>query len=280
MVQWRRMRRSGNVSDRRGMSAGVMGGGIMTLVVIVVAMLFGVDPRGLLQMTDGATAPAQEGVTPPADDESAQFVRAILGSTEDEWSTAFREQGFGEYAPAELVLFDDAVRSACGTAGSAVGPFYCPADGTVYLDLNFFRELDRRFDAPGDFAQAYVVAHEVGHHIQNLLGIERQVRAAQSGAGGADANALQVRMELQADCLAGVWAQRANRRQAVLEPGDVEEGMRAAAAIGDDTLQRQAQGYVVPESFTHGTSAQRVQWLRRGLESGDPAACDAFAGSV
>jgi hypothetical protein len=198
----------------------------------------------------------------------------VLGDTEDTWKRIFASRN-SAYEEPVLVLFDGSVRSACGFASAAVGPFYCPGDHKVYLDLSFFRELDQRFAAPGDFAQAYVVAHEIGHHVQTLLGVSAQVDRARSGAGQAEANALQVRMELQADCLAGVWGHHANRRQ-LLDSGDVEEGLRAAGAIGDDRLQRQAHGYVVPESFTHGSSEQRARWLQRGLQNGDLDACDTF----
>lgn len=206
-------------------------------------------------------------------DETDRFVAQVLGSTEDRWSEIFAERG-QSYTPATLVFYDRNGQSGCGAAQSAMGPFYCPADQRIYLDTSFFDELRQQFGAPGDFAQAYVIAHEVGHHVQTLTGISADVRRQQQRASREQGNALQVRMELQADCYAGVWA---NRERAILEPGDIEEGMRAAEAIGDDTLQRAAQGYVVPESFTHGTSEQRQRWLRRGIESGDPDACDTFA---
>jgi predicted metalloprotease len=223
------------------------------------------------------TTPAGDAVptsTPPANDPHAQFVSTVLGDTEDTWNRIFA-QTRTQYQEPVLVLFDGSVRSACGMASSAVGPFYCPTDHKVYLDLSFFRELDQRFGAPGDFAQAYVIAHEVGHHVQTLLGISSRVHQARSRASEAQANALSVRQELQADCYAGVWGHHAGRRD-MLEEGDVEEGLRAAAAIGDDRLQRQSQGYVAPESFTHGSAEQRQRWLRRGLQTGDIAQCDTF----
>jgi hypothetical protein len=249
------------------------------LLVLGISLLTGVDPRQLLPLLglvqQVAPPPAAEtGGTPPPDDPQAQFIRKVLGSTEEVWPQVLE----GRYREPKLVLFDGRVASACGYASAAVGPFYCPGDQQVYLDLSFFRELDRRFGAPGDFAQAYVVAHEVGHHVQNLLGLSDQVTAAQERARSREqANELSVRLELQADCLAGVWSNRAARAgHYQLEPGDLEEGLRAAAAIGDDTIQSQAQGYVVPESWTHGSSEMRVRWLRQGLQSGDPAACDTF----
>ena len=281
MVQWRGRRRSTNVEDRRGRGIGGVplklgGGGI--LLVIVLSVLFGVNPLEILQMVGGTSAttagPASPATPPPESDEGAQFVSVILASTEDVWSELFR-QGEGTYRPPRLVLFDGAVASACGTTSSAVGPFYCPGDDQVYIDLGFFRQL-RALGAPGDFAQAYVIAHEVGHHVQNLLGTSDQVRRAQAGMPRSQSNALLVALELQADCYAGVWGYWANQERGFLEPGDVEEGLRAAAAIGDDTLQRRSGGRVQPESWTHGSSAQRQEWLRRGLESGNPDLCDTF----
>jgi predicted metalloprotease len=210
-------------------------------------------------------------------DQLGEFSSAVLGSTEDVWTTVFAEGG-RTYEKPRLVLFSDAVESACGFNSAAVGPFYCPLDGRVYIDLSFFSQLDRNFGAPGDFAQAYVIAHEIGHHVQNLLGISDKVRAAQQrGAGQEEVNELSVRLELQADCLAGVWANRAERRSKLLEPGDLEEGLAAATAIGDDQLQRRAQGYTVPESWTHGSSEMRTRWLRRGLQSGNVDDCNTFA---
>jgi predicted metalloprotease len=272
---------SGNIEDRRGMrvSRGVAGGGIGTLVIILAALYFGVDPSVLLQgnlqevTVPQGTPPAPEG----RQDEMRQFVARVLGSTEQTWSDIFQASGRTYEKPA-LVLFSDAVESACGFAQAAAGPFYCGPDHKIYIDLSFYRDLRQRFDAPGDFAQAYVIAHEVGHHVQNLLGIMRQVQSLQSRAASrSEVNALSVRLELQADCLAGIWAGYANRERNILEPGDVEEGLNAAAQIGDDRMQKRAQGYVVPEGFTHGSAEQRVQWFRRGIESADLKQCDTIA---
>lgn len=266
------------------MSIGPVGGlGLVgTLVVLGLAWIMGADPRQLLQLLSqtqvsepAASGPEGEPANPQ--DPQAQFVSVILADTEDTWSQLFAAQG-RRYEPPHLVLFTDAVQSACGLASAAVGPFYCPPDHKVYIDLAFYHELDRRFGAPGDFAQAYVVAHEVGHHVQNLLGISEQFSQAQSRASEAGANALSVRLELQADCLAGVWAKHANERRQLLEEGDVEEGLNAAAAIGDDTIQRRSQGRVTPESWTHGSSQQRVTWFKRGLTSGEMDSCDTFKG--
>jgi uncharacterized protein len=277
-------RQSSNIEDRRGRRmggrAGLGGGGIgMILVILVVSWLTGTNPLTLLQLTGGLPGgepPAESVPTGPVgDDPQAQFISRVLADTEDTWTQLFQQAGDRYQAPV-LVLFTDAVQSACGQASSATGPFYCPADSKVYLDLSFFRELDRNFGAPGDFAQAYVVAHEVGHHIQNVLGINQQVSRLQQQASEAQANQLSVRLELQADCYAGVWGHYA-ARQNLLEPGDVDEGLQAAAAIGDDRLQGRSGGRVSPESFTHGTSAQRAQWLRQGLSSGRIEACDTFA---
>jgi predicted metalloprotease len=288
-MRWERARRSANIEDRRGLRGGAMrgggmvgGGGIgLLLIVLVISLITGRNPLEFLALVDqGGSAPVQQQVptgTPAATDEEASFVSAVLGDTEDTWRRLFGSRN-ARYQDAVLVLFDGQVSSACGFASAAVGPFYCPADQKVYLDLSFFRELSDRFGAPGDFARAYVIAHEIGHHVQTLTGISEQVHRARARASEREGNALQVRMELQADCFAGVWGHHASRRD-LLEEGDVEEGLRAAAAIGDDNLQRQAQGYVVPESFTHGSSEQRASWLRRGLESGDMNACDTFSGT-
>jgi uncharacterized protein len=277
-MRWQGGRRSGNVQDRRGRGGAVIGGGIGAVVLTVVALLLGIDPSEVTVDGGPGGAGEVENVQPggfTGIDEQADFIAVVLADTEDVWRDLFRAQGM-TYREPELILFDDRVASACGIAGSAVGPFYCPPDQRIYLDLSFFRDLDRRFGAPGDFAQAYVVAHEVGHHVQTLLGISDQVRAAQARAPQAQANALQVRMELQADCFAGVWAHHAQQSRQVLEPGDLEEALAAAAAIGDDRLQRETQGTVVPESFTHGTSAQRMEAFRAGFQNGDPAGCDTF----
>jgi predicted metalloprotease len=277
-MRWESGRRSDNVEDRRGrrVTRGVAGGGIGALILIVVAMLFGVDPRLLLQ---GVPAGGGETVEPyqptPEEERLADFVRVVLGDTEDTWTALFQGAG-GTYELPVLVLFSGAVRSACGYADAAVGPFYCPGDRKLYIDLSFYQEMQTRFGAPGDFAQAYVIAHEVGHHVQTLIGVADEVNAARRRVSPEDANALSVRQELQADCFAGVWAHHAQRVRNVLEQGDLEEALTAAAAIGDDRLQRQSQGYVVPESFTHGTSEQRVRWFREGFRTGDTARCDTF----
>ena len=267
------------------MSGGAMvgGGGIgMIILVLIISFITGTNPLELMQQVDTGAPAGTEGVptgTPPADDPEAQFVAVVLGDTEDTWRRVF-SQGGGTYEDPVLVLFEGSVRSACGMASSAVGPFYCPGDHKLYLDLSFFRELAQRFGAPGEFARAYVVAHEVGHHIQTLLGISSQVQQARARSSEAQANELSVRQELQADCYAGVWGHHAGRRN-LLEQGDVEDGLRAAAAIGDDQLQKQSQGYVVPESFTHGSAEQRQRWLLRGLQTGDINQCDTFnAGSL
>jgi predicted metalloprotease len=281
-MQWRGYRQSDNVEDRRGMRVpgggmAISGGGLLLLVVLALAT--GQNPLDLLEVitgpqvsVDGGGEPGRAGA--PAD-ELGQFASTVLASTEDVWGKVLRG-----YQPPRLVLFSDAVQSACGTTSAAAGPFYCPLDSQVYLDLSFFHELERRFGAPGDFAQAYVIAHEVGHHVQNQLGIASRVNNARQRASQEEGNALSVRMELQADCLAGVWAHHANRDANMLDPGDIEEGLRAAQAIGDDTLQKRAQGYSVPESWTHGSSAQRQQWLKRGLQSGNVNDCDTFGDAV
>ena len=257
---------------------GLAGGGIGTVVLVLVALYLGVDPAVVMQglPEGGQITQSSEPYQPSAaEQERADFASVVLADTEDTWNEIFRRSG-QRYQEPTLVLFSGAVRSACGMAGSAVGPFYCPPDRNVYIDLSFFDELSSRFGAPGDFAQAYVVAHEVGHHVQTLLGISDQARAMQQRASRREANAIQVRMELQADCFAGVWANNAHRARQILETGDVEEGLKAASAIGDDRIQKQTQGYVVPDAFTHGSSVQRVRWFRRGLESGNPSDCDTF----
>ena len=280
-MRWSDMRRSDNVEDRRGMSmggAGIRLGGGGLLLIVVLSLLTGTNPLDLLSGLEDASPPAIDSGPerkPPADDPQSDFIRAILGDTEDTWSRLF-SQGGGTYEPPRLVLFSGAVQSACGQASAAVGPFYCPPDRRVYLDLQFFRELDERFGAPGEFARAYVVAHEIGHHVQNLLVVSERVQRQRTRMDQAGANALSVRLELQADCYAGVWGYSAARRN-ILEPGDVEAALAAATAIGDDRLQKQSRGYVVPESFTHGSSAQRARWFRAGLETGDVRRCDTFA---
>lgn len=250
------------------------GGGIGTLVIALVVMFLGGDPRQVLQQTQ-EPAP-RNNPQANANDPERQFVAEVLASTEDTWPVIFREQVGREYRDPKLVLFTDVVQSGCGTAQSSVGPFYCPMDEKVYIDLGFYRDLKQRFKAPGDFAQAYVIAHEIGHHVQNQLGVSEQVQNAMERMSKAERNALSVRQELQADCYAGVWANRANQMKNILEPGDLEEALTAASAIGDDRLQEQSRGYVVPESFTHGSSEQRVHWFRAGFESGDMKQCDTF----
>ena len=277
-------RQSDNIEDRRGFGGPlVAGGGIGTVVILLLALFFGFDPRVILQ-GDAPTSPptTQQAPSPSASprghDDLRDFVATVLADTEDTWRALFSRMG-REYRDPRLVLFNGAVQSACGIAGAATGPFYCPQDQKVYLDLDFFRALRERFRAPGDFAQAYVIAHEVGHHVQKQLGISDRVMAERRRAG-AQANVASVRLELQADCFAGIWAHHAERTRHILEAGDVEEALNAAAAIGDDRLQRQTQGRVAPETFTHGTSKQRVQWFTRGIESGDLRRCDTFGGSV
>ncbi len=276
-------RESDNVEDRRANGPRIGGRGtigIGTIVLALVAMYFGVDPSVVLQMAEGPPAQQQQGpaARPPANDPQARFVAKVLGETEDTWSAIFQKDLNRQYVPPKLVLFRGATPTACGTGQAAMGPFYCPGDSKVYIDLAFFDELQNRFKAPGDFAQAYVIAHEVGHHVQHLLGISDQVDNLRR-RNPSQANALSVRMELQADCFAGLWAQRANAARNILEGGDVEEALAAATAIGDDRLQKQSQGYVVPDAFTHGSSAQRVRWFKRGLDSGDLKQCDTFAAS-
>jgi predicted metalloprotease len=277
-VRWSEGRRSSNVIDARGRGLPIAGGGIGVAVLALVVYLMGGDPRVVLQQTQTPQAqPAGPQTAGGPPDQASQFVSVILADTEDTWSAMFRERFGKDYEPPQLVLFSGAVQSACGFARAATGPFYCPNDHRVYLDLAFFRELRDRFAAPGDFAEAYVIAHEVGHHVQNLTGIFDKVSASQQRGDRASANALSVRLELQADCLAGVWGNHAQRgKNVTLDPGDVDEALNAASAIGDDKLQKSAQGYVVPESFTHGTSAQRQQWFRRGFEAGTMEACDTF----
>jgi hypothetical protein len=274
---------SQNIEDRRGfrVSRGVAGGGIGTIAIILIALFFGIDPslllQGNLQETNVPQAPSPQSQQPGKQDEMRQFVARVLGSTERTWSEIFQAAG-RTYNKPTLVLFSDSVQSACGFAQAAAGPFYCGPDQKVYIDLSFYRDLRQRFQAPGDFAQAYVIAHEVGHHVQNLLGIMTKVQSLQSRAESkSEANALSVRLELQADCLAGIWASYANRERNILEQGDVEEGLNAASQIGDDRMQKRAQGYVVPEGFTHGSAEQRVQWFRRGIESADLKQCDTFS---
>ena len=282
-MRWQDKRRSKNVKDIRGqrMSGGLKIGGIMGLVLVVLGLVFGVDPRALMQLVGGAGGGAANPTQAPTTqtgqpDEISEFLRTVLASTEDVWNPLFREAG-QQYQEPNLVIFEGAVRSACGVQGEQAGPFYCPGDRQVYLDTSFFQQL-AQMGGPGDFAIAYVIGHEVGHHIQNLLGLERRIRALQQRQRGqAQVNQIQVLMELQADCLAGVWGYHANRSQNLLEPGDMDEGLAAAAAIGDDQMLRRAGRRANPEAFTHGSSEQRQQWLARGLRSGDTDQCDTFA---
>lgn len=299
-MRWRMGRRSSNIEDRRGGTFGGGGfrtgrgisfpggmrvgrrggiGGIGAIIVVLIGLFFGFDPSMFLGGMSTSVQPSA--VSPPrpqsaGEEQLKDFVSVVLADTEDTWNQVFLDAG-NRYEEPNLVLFTDAVNSACGFAEAATGPFYCPGDRKIYLDLGFFGDLSNRFGAPGDFAQAYVIAHEVGHHIQTVLGISRKVQAAQQQSNKQEANALSVRLELQADCFAGVWANRAHRARNILEAGDIEEGLNAASAVGDDRLQRRASGRVVPNSFTHGSSAQRVSWFRRGLESGDPGVCDTFS---
>ncbi len=282
-MRWKDERRSDNVEDRRNIRpAGVaVGGGIGTLILVVVAVLLGADPRKVLNLVQNQP---QQGGAPqkvdrplnPAEEERKDFVSVVLAQTEDVWDELFKQMN-RQYKKPTLTLFTDGVTAeGCGFASSAMGPFYCPGDEHVYLDLGFFRELEERFNAPGDFAQAYVVAHEVGHHVQKLLGINSKVQRLQARASEGEAKRLSVMLELQADFFAGVWAHHAQKRRQILEPGDVESALRAASAIGDDAIQKKAQGYVVPDSFTHGSSEQRVRWFRLGLKTGDINQGDTF----
>lgn len=286
-MKWEGNRESDNVEDRRGSGGGfpLPGGrgiGIGTIVIALLGgWLLGINPLTLLGLLSGAggppaqvqQAPAQR---PPADDRLARFVSTVLADTEDVWHGVFRQAG-GSYQEPRLVLFRGATPTACGTGQAAMGPFYCPADQKVYIDLGFYETLQSRLGAPGDFAQAYVIAHEVGHHVQNLLGISAKVDQMRGRVSQAEYNRLSVRLELQADCFAGVWAHHAQNARQILEQGDVEEAMNAAAQIGDDALQRSSGGAVVPESFTHGTSAQRQRWFHTGMQQGGLKACDTFA---
>jgi hypothetical protein len=287
-MKWEGNRESDNVEDRRGGGGGgggfgIGGGsiGIGTVVVAVVASwFFGLNPLTVLNLLTGgsgevATSQQAPAHRPPADDQMAKFVSTVLADTEDTWTELFRSQG-GNYVSPKLVLFSGRTGTACGTGVSASGPFYCPGDQKIYIDLDFYRLMQQRFKVSGEFAQAYVIAHEVGHHVQHLTGISDKVDQARKRGSEAQANAMSVRLELQADCFAGVWAHHANRARSILESGDIESALGAASAIGDDALQRQSQGHVVPDSFTHGTSAQRVRWFRRGIESGKTTECNTF----
>ncbi|MCE9883988.1 KPN_02809 family neutral zinc metallopeptidase [Obesumbacterium proteus] len=289
-MRWQGRRESDNVEDRRGDSTGSSGGlggggfrvprgkgGLILLVVVLVAGYYGVDLTPLLngEAPVGQTQTQSQQVNSPEDNQMAKFTSVILASTEDTWSQLFQKMG-KQYQDPKLVLYRGTTRTGCGTGQSVMGPFYCPADKTVYIDLSFYQEMKDKLGADGDFAQGYVVAHEVGHHVQNLLGIEPKIRQMQQGASKAEQNRLSVKMELQADCFAGVWGHFMQNQQ-VLEQGDLEEALNAAQAIGDDRLQQQSQGRVIPDSFTHGTSEQRYTWFKRGFDSGNPNSCNTFA---
>ena len=280
-MKWQGGRRSSNIEDRRGMRprGGLVGGGIGSILLIIAALYFGVDPSFLIEGMQSSNV-STSGTQPTADDlrndPLADMIAVVIADTEDVWGELFANQG-RRYEQPTLVLFTGSTRSACGLGQAAMGPFYCPADRKAYIDLGFYEEMRTRFRAPGDFAQAYVIAHEIGHHVQNLLGVSDKVRQMQTRTGKAEGNQLSVRLELQADCLAGVWANRADKARRILESGDIEEALNAASAIGDDRLQKQSRGTVVPESFTHGTSTQRQHWFRTGLQSGDPDSCDTFS---
>jgi len=276
-MRWEDEERSENVEDRRGMhvSRRMVGGGIGTVILVLAALYFGIDPSIILQSVP-MTGPAPEAQQQrPGSDPMSQFVSVVLADTEKTWHEIFRRYG-KTYQEPKLVLFSGAVQSACGFAQAAMGPFYCPEDHRVYIDLSFYEDLKNRFRAPGDFAQAYVIAHEIGHHVQNLLGITEQVQAAMQRSSRAEANRLSVKMELQADCLAGVWGYHADKSRHILEAGDLEEALGAASAIGDDRIMKQTRSTIAPESFTHGTSEQRVRWFRRGFETGDLNQCNTF----
>lgn len=281
-MKWEGNRTSNNVEDRRGGGGFRLGGRGISIGTIVIALLgswlFGINPMAILGLMGGGEPGVQQGPAPapPATDREATFVSTVLADTEDTWSALFRAQG-ATYVQPKLVLFSGTTPTACGTGQSAAGPFYCPGDQKVYIDLDFYRLMEERFKVDGEFAQAYVIAHEVGHHVQHLEGVAEKVHAARSRLPESQGNALQVRMELQADCYAGVWAHHANRARAILEKGDVEAALAAASAIGDDALQRSSRGYVVPDSFTHGTSEQRSRWFRKGIESGQVQQCDTFS---
>ena len=285
-MRWRDGRRSENVEDQRGrgVSRGVIGGGIGLIIIVAIGLLSGADPLTILSAVIGESGGSLDVLTPPAtlsaaDNESADFVSVVLADTEDTWQVIFQQQG-RVYQQPKLVLFSGGVDFACGFAQSAMGPFYCPGDQKVYIDLDFYRELKDQLGAPGDFAQAYVIAHEVGHHVQNLLGTSDRVQKLQGQSNEITANKYSVMLELQADCYAGVWANHADTSRHIIETGDLEEAMNAAAKIGDDALQKQSQGYVVPDAFTHGTSAQRMKWFNAGFVSGDIASCDTFNAAV
>ena len=283
-MRWKTGRRSSNVEDRRGrrIPGGAKGGGIGILLLALIGMYFGIDPSMIMNIGDAVqqNRPASSQSTEayqasPAEQEQADFVAVVLADTEDVWNQVFKENGW-QYREPSLVLFSGSVKSACGLGQAAMGPFYCPGDQQVYIDLSFYRELQGKLHSPGDFARAYVVAHEIGHHVQKLLGISDKVHKARQQLSEKEYNKVSVRLELQADCLAGVWANRADRMRGILEPGDIEEALNAASNIGDDRLQKQARGYVTPDSFTHGSSAQRVRWFNQGYQVGDINQCNTF----
>lgn len=282
-MKWRNRRVSRNVEDRRAEGGSSRGGrkvgGLGVILVTLGAMYFGVNPKIILSLMEGGggqSTTQNSSYKPTAEQQQlAQFTGVVLADTEDTWNTLFQQQGI-RYQEPKLVLFTDTVRSACGHAEAAMGPFYCPGDNQIYIDLGFYQQLKNNHNAPGDFAQAYVIAHEVGHHVQTLLGISGKVRQAQQSLGEAEANQLSVRLELQADCFAGIWAHRTEKAKHILEQGDIEEALNAASAIGDDRLQKQARGYASPESFTHGSSQQRVKWFKKGLLEGTIQSCNTF----
>jgi predicted metalloprotease len=282
-MRWRDGRRSDNVEDQRGFGVkqGAIGGGIGILALLVIGLLTGADPVSLLNMlvTQSGSLDTTPVVLTAAENESADFVSVVLADTEDTWQSIFQQNG-QVYRQPKLVLFKGSVESACGNAQAAMGPFYCPGDEKVYIDLDFYNELKDQLGAPGDFAQAYVIAHEVGHHVQKLDGTSEQVQNLESQSDEVTANKYSVMLELQADCYAGVWAYHADKQRQMIEAGDIGEAMNAAAKIGDDALQKQSQGYVVPDSFTHGTSAQRMKWFNTGYATGDMTSCDTFNAAV
>ncbi len=284
-MKWRNRRVSGNIEDKRAEAGGSGGGktigGLGVILVTLGAMYFGVNPKIVLSLMEGlggqsSSTTQNSNYQPTAEQQQlAQYTGVVLADTEDAWNSLFQQQGL-RYQEPKLVLFTDSIRSACGHAEAAMGPFYCPGDNKIYIDLGFYRQLKNNHDAPGDFAQAYVIAHEVGHHVQTLLGISGKVRKAQQGVGQVEGNQLSVRLELQADCFAGVWAHHTEKAKRILETGDIEEALNAASAIGDDRLQKQARGYASPESFTHGSSQQRVKWFKKGLLDGTMEGCNTF----
>lgn len=284
-MRWRDRRRSSNIEDRRSAARGtkMVGGGIGTIALVLAALYFGIDPAVLLEGVQSVNVPSETGTTPReqdySDDPLADMVSVVVADTEDVWNGIFAESN-RRYQEPVLVMFRGATRTACGVGQSYMGPFYCPADQKAYIDLDFYTELKNRFDAPGDFAQAYVIAHEIGHHVQHLLGITEEVQRSRQQLSEGEANRMSVRLELQADCLSGVWANRTQREHGFLEEGDIDEALNAASAIGDDRLQQRGGGGVSPDSFTHGTSEQRVRWFRTGFESGEPDRCDTFNAQI